>query len=121
MTVAKLLIIDDDSDFRESMVLALELEGYEVDTATNGRDGIEAVQANVYDVILIDVGMPGLNGVVTLAQIKELNSTARCFLLTGYSAGDLLDQGLKAGAVEILKKPIFVDALLQKIAAAQSD
>ena len=118
MTTPKLLAIDDDSDFTEALAIALGLEGYEVDVVSSGEDGIAAAKNTTYDAILIDVGLPGLNGVETLRQIKQVGPGTRCFLLTGYSAFDLLEQGISAGAAEILTKPIDVEELLQHLAAS---
>lgn len=120
MTVPKLLIIDDDVDFAEGLMIALELEGYMVDMVSNGRDGVASAKAATYDAILIDVGLPGINGVETLARIKQIGPETRCFLLTGYSADHLLEQGISAGAADVLTKPIDVAELLQILAADQA-
>lgn len=117
MTALKLLVIDDDADFAEGLSIALELEGCTVDMVSNGQNGIAAAKDATYDAILSDVGLPGLNGVETLRQIRQVSPATRCFLLTGYSADDLLQQGIDAGAVEILTKPINVEELLRHIAA----
>ncbi len=117
-TTPRLLIIDDDDDFAGSLALALDLEGYPVDVASNGHDGIAAVKDTAYAAVLIDIGLPGLNGVEALSQIRQLNPQACCFLLTGYSADHLVEQGIDAGAVEILRKPIDVDRFLGTLAAA---
>ena len=117
MTACKLLAIDDDVDFAEGLALALELEGYEVDIASTGRAGVEAAKKLKYAAILIDIGLPDINGVDALGEIRRHDPGARCFLLTGFSADHILEQGIDAGAVEILTKPIEIEELLRKIAA----
>jgi DNA-binding response OmpR family regulator len=111
----KILLIDDDDDFSEGMSLALDIEGYEVTVASNGTEGIAATREAVFDFILCDIGLPDLNGVETLIQIRQFNPDAHCFLLTGYSAVDLMEQGISAGALEILTKPVNIEKLLQKL------
>lgn len=121
MTASRLLLIDDDLDFAEGLMMALELNDYDVDIVSNGQDGIAAAQETPYEAILIDVGLPGLNGVETLSRIKQIGRGTRCFLVTGYSADHLLDQGISAGAVEILTKPIDVEDLLRLLTTHQAN
>lgn len=120
MTAGRLLLIDDDLDFAEGLMMALELNDYTVDIASNGQDGIAAAQETPYDAILIDVGLPGLNGVETLSRIKQVSRGTRCFLVTGYSADQVLEQGFDAGAAEILTKPIDVEDLVQRLTTQQA-
>ena len=120
MTGSKFLIIDDDRDFADGLALALELFGHQADVAFTGERGIEAARENAYDTILIDIRLPGLNGIDSLLKIKHSNPETRCFLLTGYSADHVAERGIEAGAIEILTKPIDPNELLRRIATAQS-
>ncbi len=115
MTAPKLLIIDDDRDFAEGLAEALELHGHQVDIAFTGEDGVEAVKKNDYDTILMDIGLPGLNGVESLLKIRQVNPKVRCFLLTGHSADHIAKQGIEAGAIEILTKPIDPEEILRRL------
>lgn len=115
MTAPKLLIIDDDRDFAEGLAEALELHGHQVDIAFTGEDGVEAVKKNDYDTILMDIGLPGLNGVESLLKIRQVNPKVRCFLLTGHSADQIAKQGIEAGAIEILTKPIDPEEMLRRL------
>ncbi len=117
MTAASLLVIDDDRDFAEGLAEVLELDGYRVDIAVTGEAGIEAAAEVDYGTALIDIGLPGLSGVETLLRIKEVRPGTRCFLLTGYSADHVGRQGIAAGAVDILTKPVDPEDLLQRLAA----
>jgi DNA-binding response OmpR family regulator len=119
MTAPRLLLVDDDSDFAGALTIALELEGYKVDMVSNGQDGIAAAQGTPYDAVLIDIGLPGLNGVETLRQIRQVSPRTRCFLITGHSEDDLLEQGINAGAVEIFTKPIDLEEILRHLTAGQ--
>ncbi len=112
---SRLLIVDDDRDFGDSLAEALEIHGHEVDTATSGEDGIAAAGNTHYDAILMDVSLPGLNGVESLLAIQETDPKTRCFLMTGYSADHLATQAIEAGAIEVLTKPLDLDELSQRL------
>jgi two-component system OmpR family response regulator/two-component system response regulator QseB len=115
MTASRLLVVDDDSDFAVSLAEFLELCDHRVDISFTGKDGIEAARHNNYDAVLMDISLPGLNGVESLRQIKQFNPTVRCFLMTGFSADHIAEQGIEAGAVEILTKPIELEEVLRRL------
>lgn len=115
MTESRLLIVDDDSDFAVSLAEFLELCDHQVDITFTGTDGIEAAKNNCYDAVLMDISLPGLNGVESLRQIRQANPAVRCFLMTGFSADHIARQGIEAGAVEILTKPIELEDILQRL------
>ncbi len=119
-TGSKLLIVDDDEDFGASLAEALEMQGHKVDIATTGEDGIAAAGRAHYDVILMDVALPGLNGVDSLLAIQETNPGVRCFLMTGYSADHLAARAIEAGAIEVLTKPLDPDELARRLAAIRA-
>jgi DNA-binding response OmpR family regulator len=120
MTSPKLLIVDDDRDFADSLAEALELFGHQVDVRFTGETGVEAARKDTFDVILVDFGLPGLSGVESLLKIKHANPDAHCFLLTGYGADQVSKQGLEAGAVEVLAKPIDPEELSQRLCNIKS-
>ncbi len=112
----RLLIVDDDADFGDSLAEALEMHGHKVDIATSGEDGIAAAGRTHYDAILMDVALPGLNGVDSLLAIQDTNPETRCFLMTGYSADHLAARAAGAGAIEVLTKPLDPDELSRRLA-----
>ncbi len=117
MTASRLLIVDDDRDFAEGLAEYLELCGHRVDIALTGESAIEAAGKDAYDTILMDVGLPGLNGVESLREIKRSLPKVRCFLLTGYRADHDSLQGVEAGTAEILTKPVNPEELSRRLAA----
>jgi DNA-binding response OmpR family regulator len=117
MTEARILIVDDDRDFAEGLAELLELNDYRVDLAFTGEDGIAEAKTKTYAAILMDIGLPGANGVESLREIRKTRPETRCFLLTGYSADHIADQGIEAGALEILTKPIDPEDLKRRLAA----
>lgn len=112
-----LLVVDDDKDLAEALLELLELYGHRVDVAFTGEAGIEAASRCHYDAILMDISLPGLNGVESLQRIRQSNPKMRCLLMTGYSADEIARQGIEAGALEILTKPLDPESLKQKFAA----
>ncbi len=117
---SRLLIVDDDADFGNSLAEALEMHGHKVDTTTSGEDGIAAAGRTRYDAILMDLALPGLNGVDSLLAIQETNPGTRCFLMTGYSADHLAARAIEAGAIEVLTKPLDPDELARRLAAIRA-
>jgi CheY-like chemotaxis protein len=93
---------------------------HQTEITFTGEDGITAAQRTRYDAIFIDIGLPGINGVESLLRIREFDPKARCFLLTGYSADHIAAQGLEAGAVEILTKPIEIEDILRRLSGIPS-
>jgi DNA-binding response OmpR family regulator len=114
---SRFLVIDDDRDFGDSLAEVLEMHGHQVDTAYTGEDGIEAAKENDYDAILIDIALPGLNGVESLLKIRESDPHARCLLMTGYNADHFAAQAAEAGAVEVLIKPLDPEDILRRLDA----
>ena len=82
MNVAKILWVDDEIDSLTSQIMFLENKGYEVSTKTNGFDAVEYVKNNIVDVVLMDESMPGITGLQTLQQIKEVNNNLPVVLIT---------------------------------------
>lgn len=117
MSELKLLVVDDDKDFAEGLAEFLELFGHRVEIVFTGEAGIEAASGSGYDAILMDISLPGLNGVECLRRIRRSNPDVHCFLMTGYSADEIARQGIEAGALEILTKPLDPESLEKRLAA----
>ena len=117
MTSLRILIVDDDEDFADGLMEVFELDGHHPVMVHSGKDAISAIEGGVFDVALIDIGLPDMNGAECLRAIRAARPGLPCFLLTGYSADDLANQGIEAGAMEILTKPIDPDTLSRRLAA----
>lgn len=115
MISLSVLIVDDDVDFADGAAELLELQGHRVELAHTGEAGVEAFQRARFEVALIDIGLPGMNGVECLTRIREIDSDVRCFLMTGYSADQIAERGVEAGAIEILTKPVEPYELLRRL------
>jgi len=108
----RVLIVDDDEGIRETMDDILSLEGYEVDQAGSGIVAIYKCQRQAYDIILLDICMPEMNGLETLREIKKLDPDVRVIMITGFDVGDLARQALEEGAEALFRKPLDVATFL---------
>jgi len=106
MSTAKILWVDDEIDSLTSQILFLENKGYDVTIKSNGFDAIEYVKDNVVDVVLMDESMPGLTGLQTLQQIKEIKTNLPVVLITKNEAENLMDEAIGSQISDYLIKPV---------------
>ena len=112
MSNTRILVVDDDRDFAEALADVLDLYGYQVDIVHSGEDAIETARSNHFDVILLDITLPGLDGIETLQRIKTQDPNIKALLMTGYSPHNLRD---RAAGTDILTKPLNHEVLLQRV------
>ena len=111
----KVLLVDDEKDFIESLAERLQLRDFDVKTALNGDDGIKLVNENEFDVIILDVKMPGKSGIETLKEIKNINQLSQVIMLTGNATVESAIQGMKLGAYDYIMKPTVTEDLINLI------
>lgn len=107
-----LLWIDDEIELLRAHILFLKGKGYEVDTASNGRDAIDRCRERSYDLILLDENMPGLTGLETLTLIKEVQSTVPVVMVTKSEEEDIMNQAIGAKIADYLIKPVNPNQIL---------
>ncbi len=110
-----ILVIDDEEDIRKSFVLALKGTGYQVDTAETGEEGIKKERSIKYDLIFLDLKMPGMDGIEALQEIRKVNREIQIYIITAFykEYSDELKTVEKEGIeFELLKKPIDSDQIL---------
>ena len=112
---AKVLLVDDEKDFVEVLAERLQNRGFEVRQAFNGEDAINLLNQQDADVVILDVLMPGKDGVQTLSEIKQLKPLTEVIMLTGYGTIETAIQGMKFGAYDYLMKPTETEDLVVKI------
>ncbi len=112
--VAKILIVDDEEGLRQSLAEILELEGLQVTQALNGYDAVEKVKEKQYDVALIDIKMPGINGIETLNRVISLQPEIKAIMMTGHPVGDIQEKFLDL-VFGFLHKPFCIDELISMI------
>ena len=112
----RILVIDDEDAIRKCFELALEDSGYEVDTASSGMEGIEMLKSQSYDLVFLDLKMPGMNGVETLREIRKLNKDIPVYIVTAFygeffeELKHMAEQGVE---FEVLNKPVDGDMILK--------
>jgi DNA-binding response OmpR family regulator len=116
MSRSQVLVIDDDGDIRALVAALLERAGYEVNQASDGRDGLRAVFSDRPDLVLLDVTMPGLDGWGALERIRELTDVP-VLMLTARSDELEKVRGLKSGADDYMTKPFGRQELLARVEA----
>jgi DNA-binding NtrC family response regulator len=117
-TGQRILIIDDEAAIRESLETLLSLEGYLVETATNGEEGLDQIQQNIYDLVLLDLALPGKNGLEILQLIRELQPVLPVIMITAYGKVDNIVDAMRLGAQNFVQKPWDNDKLLADIRSA---
>jgi two-component system, OmpR family, response regulator CpxR len=114
----KVLLIDDEPQFVEVLAERLEARGFAVQTALTGDEGLAKLQEQEADVVILDVQMPGRDGVETLREIKRIKPLVEVIMLTGHATIESGIQGLKLGAYDYLMKPTDTEDLVAKMLRA---
>ena len=114
----KILLIDDENEFVSTLAERLELRGYVARIASDGESGIGMVAHETFDVVVLDLMMPGLSGLDTLRQLKIVNRHLPVILLTGHGSTKDGMKGMQMGAFDFLMKPLDIKELMKKIEMA---
>lgn len=107
-----MLVVDDDVDTCRNLSDILSDLGYRVDTAQDGRQALELVKKNAYDVALLDLKMPGMDGLTLYREIKKLSADTVAIIVTAYAGSTTMDEARASGAWQVLPKPIDFPRLL---------
>lgn len=119
MTVQpKVLVVDDEERFRTNMVKLLGTKGLEAHSVDSGEQALTELAQKPYDVVLLDVRMPGLSGVGTLKHIREAGYPVAVIVVTGHASLDDAKDLLNMGAYDYLLKPAGIETIVQKIQGA---
>lgn len=121
MSIGSVLAIDDEQNIRRLIRNEFTLEGYEVSTARSGEEGLALIEQHQFDVILLDIKLPKLNGIDVLRKIKEMSSSPEVIMITGYGDIQSAVDSLKLGARDYVTKPFKLDDLLTIVQNAVSD
>lgn len=106
-----ILVIDDDESIRLGCQQSLELEGYTVKTASNGRAGLELAREEAFDVLIVDLKMPEISGMKVLERVRQETPDTQVIMITGYATIESAVEAIRAGAYDYLPKPFSVDML----------
>lgn len=101
----RILVVDDEKNIRTTVGYALEMDGHEVDTAVNGEDALQKMENTDYALVLLDLQMPGLNGIETLAEIAQRTPETSVAIVTAHGTIDNAVEAMKLGAIDFIQKP----------------
>jgi len=113
--IARILLIDDDKNIRQTLSIVLQEEGYFVDTAENGKEAVEKSYANFYNLAIVDWRLPDVDGTILITQLKETTPKMAKIMLTGYPSMNNAIEAVNQHADAFLVKPVAVEELLKKI------
>ena len=114
----KILIVDDEKDFVEMFSLRLTGQGEKVSAAYSGQEALDLLEKTAIDVVILDIRMPGMDGIETLKKIKASYPLVEVILLTGHGSTETAVEGMKEGAFDYLMKPADFEDINDKLAHA---
>lgn len=113
-----MLLVDDEDDFRTTLANRLKLRKIDITDVASGKEAIDLARQKSFDVAVIDVKMPGIDGIETLKQIKQLQPAVEIVMLTGHASIESGMEAMKLGAYDYVMKPCDIDELLIKTGEA---
>ncbi len=114
----KLLFVDDEQTFLKYLAKRLVLDGFTVKTTFSGEEGVEAAANQDFDVAVVDLQMPGIDGIEVQKRLKDLQPNLPCIVLTGHGSVEHALESGKYNAFKFLSKPVDMDTLIETINAA---
>lgn len=115
MNKVKLLIVDDEIDFLDTISARMELRGFEVSKAPDGNSALLEIARQKFDVVILDLKMPGIDGRKVLAEIKKNNSDTEVIIFSAHGAEEVEEQTMEAGAFCFITKPVEIEKLVSVI------
>ena len=112
---ARILVVDDDESIRKTITAILEEKGYAVDTAENGKEAMEKTKVKFYNLALVDIRLPDVEGTKLLAEMEDTTPEMAKIIVTGYPSLQNVITAVNRGADGYLLKPVNIDSLLQTI------
>jgi len=111
----RVLLVDDEEEFVETLAQRLEVREFDVITALNGAEALEQLEREDADLVILDLQMPGEDGISVLRKIKELKPLVEVIMLSGHATVETAIEGMKLGAFDFLIKPTETEELVEKI------
>ena len=118
MTDERVLLVDDEEAFVQTLGKRLTARGLRVDTAGTGEEAVEKTKHQPFDVVVLDLAMPGIDGIETLKQLLAIDPDLQILLLTGHGSIEKAVEATKLGAVDFMQKPASLPDLLKQIQEA---
>jgi len=115
----RVLVVDDEEDFQQLLTMRLKLRGYDTASVGTGEQALASMVQRPAEVVVLDVRLPGMDGLQTLEHIKESYPTTQVIMLTGYADPTMMGKVEDRGAFAFLMKPVLIGDLLEKIQQAE--
>ncbi|MBN2125836.1 MAG: response regulator [Deltaproteobacteria bacterium] len=116
----RVLVVDDEREFADALSERLVIRNYDVAISLTGEDAVEKARKTNFDVVVLDVQLPGVDGIEVLRDIKRIKPLTEVIMLTGHATVESAILGMKLGAMDYLMKPCETDDLVAKIDRAQA-
>ena len=116
----RVLLIDDEAAFLEILAERMRSRGLEVTCATSGEDAIRAAQDQKFDAAVLDLAMPGLDGLATLRRLHEVQPELQVMILSGRATVKTAVEAIQLGAIDIFEKPTDIETLVERIRSARA-
>ena len=113
--ILRVLLVDDENEMASALAERLSLRGLEADWVTSGEDAVTRVTGKKYDVVVIDVKMPGMSGLETMEHIQKIQPETKVIFLTGHGSVADFNSCVEAGACFYLMKPTSIEILIEKM------
>jgi two-component system OmpR family response regulator len=118
MEAFKVLVVDDEPDFLETIVKRLQRRKINTVGVDSGKEALDLLEREHFDVVILDVRMPGMDGIDTLREMKKKRPLMEVIMLTGHASVESGMQGMQLGAFDYVMKPAEIDELLEKVRQA---
>ena len=116
----RVLLVDDEESFVEILAERMRSRGLEVSCATSGREALKKAQEAVFDAVVLDLAMPGLDGLETLRRMRKLQPDLQVMILSGRATVKTAVEAIQLGAIDIFEKPTEVETLVERIRSARA-
>ena len=116
---AKVLLVDDEEQFLNALSQRLAGRGMKIEAAASGEEALRQAKGKDFDAIVLDLVMPGLDGLDVLKRLRRENPDLQIIILTGHATVEKSVEAIREGAVELLEKPVDMDKLLKRIGEAR--
>jgi DNA-binding NtrC family response regulator len=115
------LLVDDEEEYLEAMAERMESRGLNVTIAKDGQAALESVEDETFDIVFLDMQMPGIDGIETLRRLRGKNPDLEVILITGYGSIDSSVAAMKLGAKDFIQKPADIEELVAKVKEAHTE
>lgn len=114
----RILLIDDENSFLETVIARMRMRGIQAEGVESGEKALQVLRQRDVDAVILDVSMPGMDGIATLGELKKIKPGLPVIMLTGHATLETADEGMRLGAFDYMMKPCPIDELLDKVAEA---